>query len=125
MATSRFSPQFVEVCLERELREGEPMPCPRCGHDNVDYRSHRSWLWIAVGMGVLALILLGLKMTSAGGVLGTAALLLAGVLLSDEPRYVCRHCGHSWRHRDAVKWATAIRHDLGRDRKQGSASGLV
>lgn len=114
MATSRFSPQFIEACLHKDLSPGESMPCPRCGSTDVKFRTPRLWRQAAAGLAAVAAALLLVRQMAAGAVVGGVCVLAVLVSLMDESRYVCGHCGHSWRHHDVIKWTKALRHDLGR-----------
>jgi hypothetical protein len=114
IATSRFSPGFIELCLQRDLSPGDSMPCPRCNDENVRYRTNRRWraaAFAAAGLG-LVLWLIGQANLAMGS--GICAVILLLVFFAEEPGYVCGHCGFTWRHRDVVKWTKAIRHDLKR-----------
>lgn len=114
MASSRFSPQFIEACLQKDLSPGDPMPCPRCGSDDVNYKTSKSWRRVALILVPVAAVLLLVRQLLAGAVAGGLAVMTLLISVMDEPRYVCGHCDHSWRLEDARKWAKAIRHDLER-----------
>lgn len=112
MVTPRFSPQFIEVCLHKDLSPGDPMPCPRCGSPEIKYRTPRLWRQAGLGLGVASAISFLLRQIPAGLFIGALCVIAFLVSLMDEPRCVCGHCEHSWRHQDVVKWTKAIRHDL-------------
>lgn len=112
MATPRFSPQFVEVCLHKDLSPGDPMPCPRCGSDEVKYRTSKVWRQIAIALAPVAGLLLLVRQFLAGGVTGGLSIMALLVSVMDEPHWVCGHCDRSWRYQDLMKWTKAIRHDL-------------
>ncbi|MEX0973856.1 MAG: hypothetical protein WD024_00685 [Bacillota bacterium] len=108
---SRFSPNFVEACLRSELRKGDKIPCPKCGHEDVTFTDPRKWLSIAAITGVIAAGLLLVGQTALGQIVAIVAVGIIGGSLGTEPSYTCKHCGYGWRHRDALKWADAIKHD--------------
>ena len=111
MVYSRFSPSFVETCLRGELRRGEKMPCPKCGHEDVKYTDPRRWLSLAGIFGLIAAGFFMAKMTIPGQVVAVLAAGIAAAVAGNESSYACRHCGHGWRFRDALKWREAIKHD--------------
>jgi DNA-directed RNA polymerase subunit RPC12/RpoP len=108
---SRFSPNFVAACKCGELREGGKIPCPKCGDGDVVFINPRIWLRLAGIIGAVAALLFFFGQTIVAEIVAIGAVGVAVSSLGTEPSYRCRHCGHGWRHRDALKWAAAIMHD--------------
>lgn len=112
MSVTRFSPDFIELCLKTDIKPGDKLPCPRCGKQDTHYRDPALYKKIgAVGVvlaGILALVLRDLTVR-------ITLMLVAGLFfaftLTLEPSYRCSYCQFQWRARDALKWAKAIRHD--------------
>jgi molybdenum cofactor biosynthesis enzyme len=87
------------------------MPCPRCGSAEVSFHDPRRYLPVSVALGAVAVVLYAFGVTGVA----TGAVLAAGLslltVLGMEKKYSCGYCRHTWRFRDAEKWAKAIRHD--------------
>ncbi len=113
MRITKFSPRFIERCLEGDPAPGDALPCPRC--DNLDtkyndYKSLRRLGLIALPIGALAAFMWAFY--PAVRILGpTVAILFFVFTLTSEPDYICRGCHFRWRVKDVQKWAPAIRHD--------------
>jgi len=112
LSITKFSPNFIELCLKTDLRPGDKLPCPRCGKEDTKYRDPALYKKIgAAGVVVAGLVALALPDPT----IRITLLLLAGLFfvftLALEPSYSCSYCQFQWRVRDALKWAKAIRHD--------------
>ena len=112
MSITKFSPNFIELCLRTDLKQGDKLPCPRCGKEETIYKDPRSHK-VAGAIAVVASGLLWLLTRTSA--VGPISMLFAGlfflVTLTLEPAYACSHCQFQWRVKDALKWAKAIRHD--------------
>lgn len=102
------SPEFASFAARGALKQGQWMPCPKCGNDKTRYSTP--------GMNALSGFVLGAILAFVAGIFVPGLLLPALALAIGLPvgmyllakgakPYVCPRCALRWTFEEAMQWA--------------------